>query len=69
MSDEAGTRKIRQTDLTGAQEEGDLTGEEIEKLADLFATALQDEEKEEDTGPFEAVRSDDDTGPFKPVTD
>lgn len=69
MSDEAGTRKIRQTDLTGAQEEGDLTGEEIEKLADLFATALQDEEKEEDTGSFEAVRSDDDTGPFKPVTD
>lgn len=70
MNDEAGTGKIPKEDLKGPQqEEGDLTGEELETLADLFASALlDDQEKEEDTGSFEPVSSDD-TGPLKPVID
>lgn len=49
-----------------ADADADLTGEEIEKLADLFASApLEDDE---DTGPFEPVK-DEDTGKFKPVSD
>ena len=43
-----------------------MTGEEIEHLADLFASEPQAEpEDEEDTGEFEPVK--DDTGSFRPV--
>lgn len=68
MNDDGGTAKIRQEDLKRPpmEEEDNLTGEEIERLADLFASAPPDDE--EDTGPFRPV-SDEDTGPFKPVND
>jgi hypothetical protein len=66
MNEDSGTRKIRREDMrTPRTEEPDeLTGEEINSLADLFNSAPLDDE--EDTGSFQAVKGDD-TGSFKPV--
>ena len=63
MSDETGTQKISLEDLKGGkkpkpEEQADLTGEEIDRIADLFADAP--DEKEEDTGEFEPVKEDTD---------
>lgn len=70
MTDDSGTGKMRRDELHRPQPEdpdSGLTGEEIDKLADLFALALP-EDDDEDTGPFQPV-SDEDTGKFKPVVD
>jgi hypothetical protein len=64
MTEDTGRTPIPKPQAPDADDE--LTGEEIEKLADLFASApLEDDE---DTGPFKPVK-DEDTGKFKPVSD
>ena len=58
MVDDAKTGVFKRSDLEGPKsEESDITGEEIERIADLFATApIEDEEQ--DTGEFDPVRND-----------
>ena len=66
MTDDTGKWKVVQEEQKKSlreDEDSNLTGDEIDSLADLFASAPVQDDDDEDTGPFEPVR-DEDTGPF-----